>query len=269
MPMTLTLKVTDSDGKVLAASAGDDEVILVYRSEYQAGDVITVETSSSHRFLELCLDNSMRPALVLLTGSTYRFPVPFGAQATVYPPQAFSGNMHRLSVRLARRDEISNRRNLALNPYDTPDNHQIFPHAFANVSTRDEAAFFARNAIDGERAATGHGLWPYTSWGINRDPNATLTIEFGRPVMIDAVVLYLRADFPHDAWWQQASLSFDSAQTRTVTLEKTHKGQHFTFDPLYTERVKFHALIKADDPSPYPALSQIECWGYEREHPLK
>lgn len=261
--MPLTLKVIDNRGTVLSEASGEDEVILVHRSAYNEGDCLVLETDQPQHSIILCLDNAMPAALVYLKEKTCQFPIPAQAQKEAYPPQSFSGTMHRLSVRVARPEEASARRNLAFNPYDTQANTQLFPHASANVSTRGEAAFAARNAIDGEKANAGHGFWPYTSWGINRDPLAALTVQFGRPVLVDEVVLYLRADFPHDAWWQQASLSFDNGEMLTVPLVKTHAGQCFSFAPRRIEGVTLQNLIKADDPSHYPALTQIEVWGYD------
>ena len=49
-----------------------------------------------------------------------------------------------------------------------------------------------------------HGEYPYQSWGINQDPKAALTVDFGRPVVIE-IRLTLRADFPHDGWWEEAT----------------------------------------------------------------
>ena len=74
------------------------------------------------------------------------------------------------------------------------------PHATANVETRNESGFAARNVIDGEHIACGHGEWPFGSWGIGARTDARLTLDFGREVEIDALTLYLRADFPHDAY---------------------------------------------------------------------
>lgn len=54
-----------------------------------------------------------------------------------------------------------------LNPYDSHETKGIYPHAQANVETRGEAVFAARNAIDGVFANWSHGEWPYQSWGIN------------------------------------------------------------------------------------------------------
>lgn len=49
--------------------------------------------------------------------------------------------------------------------------------------------------MDGIYENDAHGTWPYQSRGINRDPNAALTIEFGRSVTVDELRLTLRADF--------------------------------------------------------------------------
>ena len=142
-------------------------------------------------------------------------------------------------------------------------NKALFPHAYANVETRGEASFEARNAIDGIKANHGHGHWPYSSWGINRDPKATLTIDFGRQVKISEVVVYTRADFPHDAWWVQADLNTDEGTT-TIKLAKTDSAQRFKLEkPATTRTLTVSNLVKADDPSPFPALTQIEAWGTE------
>ncbi len=144
---------------------------------------------------------------------------------------------------------------------DCHGNSSLFPHASANVETRGEAVFAARNAIDGEVANDDHGYWPYTSWGINRDPDAALTLDFGRPVRIDELALTLRADFPHDAWWQQATVSFPDGHHEVLTLRKTPARQRFPIAPRITTSLVLHRLIKADDPSPFPALTRIEAFG--------
>ena len=128
--------------------------------------------------------------------------------------------------------------------------------------------FAAKNAIDGLVANSGHGEWPYTSWGINRDPNAAWRLDFGRPVVLDEAVVYLRADFPHDAWWREATLRFSDGSRLTLPLEKTGAGQPFPFAPRQAEWVVLDTLIKADDPSPFPALTQLELWGRETEDTL-
>lgn len=260
--MELTLKVVDSGGKVLASASGAGETVLVYRQPYGEGDCIVVETSETGHVV-LALDDAIAPVPVYLRGKAHTFAVPFGERRRPYSAKAFEGGCHRLFVRIARPEEIQARRNLALNPLDDHASTSLFPHASANVETRGEAVFAARNAIDGEKANDDHGFWPYTSWGINRDPEASLMLDFGRPVCVDEIVLYLRADFPHDAWWEKASVTFSDGGTLCFDLSKSGAGQRFRVEPRQVEWVRLHSLVKADDPSPFPALTQIEVWGQE------
>ena len=258
--MELTLKVTTGAGAVRAEATGADETFLVFKGIYDAGDQLVVAASEPGH-LVLALDDAMAPTLVYLRGEDYVLKVPFDIRRPPYSPRSFAGDLHRLHVRKARPEEIAQRRNLALNPFDDHRNATLFPHATASVETRGESQFAARNAIDGEKANDDHGNWPYTSWGINMDPEATLTIEFGRPVTIDEIALYLRADFPHDAWWENASVTLSNGSTHSFPLIKSGAGQSFAIAAQTVEWVRLHSLIKAEDPSPFPALTQIEVWG--------
>ncbi|MCY1667249.1 DUF7402 domain-containing protein [Rhizobium sp. SL86] len=258
--MQLSLTVLDAAGKTKAEAHGEHELFLVHRLSYEDGDRLVVAASAPGH-VSLSLDASVMPALVYLSGPTFSFVVPFSDKRMPYPPQAFTGPLHRLHVRCARPCEIAARRNIALNPLDQHGNQTLFPRAVANVETRGEAQFAARNAIDGEKASFDHGSWPFTSWGINRDPDAALMVEFGRPVLVDELALYLRADFPHDAWWEKASVTFSDGETICVPLEKSGAAQRFAFAERKIEWLRLHTLVKADDPSPYPALTQIEVWG--------
>ena len=260
--MELRLAVLGGDGAVRAEARADGEVFLVYRPEYAEGDRVAV-AASAPAFIWLALDDAMPPALAYLRGGGYELAVPFGPRRKTYSPRAFTGEMHRLWARLARPEELAARRDLAFNPYDDHGNSALFPHASANVETRGEAVFAARNAIDGECANDGHGFWPYTSWGINRDPAAALTLDFGRPVEIDEIALTLRADFPHDSWWQAASLTFSDGATVALSLDKTASAQRFPLAPRVVDGLRLHTLVKAGDPSPFPALTRLEVLGRE------
>lgn len=111
-------------------------------------------------------------------------------------------------------------------------------------------------------------MWPYQSWGINQDPEATLTLNFGRPVTLDELRLTLRADFPHDSWWIQATVRFSDGSTEVLNLEKTAAPQIFAISPRTVTSLMLCELKKADDPSPFPALTQIEAWGTETVQPI-
>ena len=81
--------------------------------------------------------------------------------------------------------------------------------------------FAAVNAIDGVTANESHGMWPFESWGINRQDDATIRIDFGREVEIDRIILYTRADFPHDNWWEQATICYSDGSKEQIAMEKS------------------------------------------------
>ena len=260
----LSIKIIDREARVLKECVGEHFVDFVYRHGYHGGHAIRIETDKAPSFLVIQLDDVMNPALVYLKEKSYTFPVPFGEKKIPYNPKAFRGRLHRITAREAHTWEIQTRKNLCLNPYDMHENHACYPHAIANVETRNSSMFAAKNAINGNTYNRKHGLWPYESWGINRDPNAELTVEFGREVIIDTIVLWTRADFPHDNWWKQGELAFSDGTAMTVTMEKSHLPHEFTLPPKNTAILKLRKLIKDEtDPSPFPALTQIEAYGYE------
>ena len=180
-----------------------------------------------------------------------------------YSPRAFVGTDHYLTARPAHAEEIACPRNLARNVYDCHGNAACFPHAKANVETRGESVFAARNAIDGVVYPWCHGHYPFQSWGINRDPNACWTLEFGRPVKAGMLALTTRADFPHDAWWTSARLTLSDGESMTLHLEKAPDGHRQCLDlhGVTITGLALDNLKKADDPSPFPALTQVEVWG--------
>jgi hypothetical protein len=259
--MRLTITITGAEGAVKAQAAGDDAATLVYQAVYTEGDVIHL-TADTEGFTVVQLEDSIAPVFGFLK-SEFLLYIPFGEKKASYSPKNFSGTVHLLQARAADKREIKAYRNLAFNPLDSHDNTGLFPHAKANVETRGESVFAARNAIDGNRTSAGHGSWPYESWGINRRDDAEIRVEFGRSVQIDRLVITLRADFPHDNWWKQAAIRFSDGSFLCPLFKKTGAPQDFVISPRNIEWIAMGELIKEEsDPSPFPALVQLECWGY-------
>lgn len=261
---TLTLKVKNNMGMELASASEQDEVFLVYDAEYTEGDTIVFETSDVNQHYVISIDDALGMSFVYVTKPEVDFVIPFGEKRISYSPRVFTGTRHYLTARLATIEEINNYKNLACNVMDQHGEHGCFPHATANVETRGESVFAARNAIDGNRMTYSHGAWPYESWGINRQADAEIMIDFGREVVADKIILYFRADFPHDNWWVQADFTFSDGSTMQVPFEKKVGKPHIiTFEKKNITWVKMSNMIKADDPSEFPALSQIEIYGTE------
>lgn len=250
-------------GDILASTEADRVAALCFEQAYEEGDEIVL-ACDQNTFLWLQLEDSFAPALVYFHAGEFCLPVPFGEKRVCYSQKAFTGTRHLLFARIATAEEIGTRRNLAFNPLDHHENSAAFPHAKANVETRGEAWFAARNAIDGNIASAGHGLYPYESWGINRREDAELTVYFGRPVWVDQLVVTLRADFPHDNWWKQATFAFSDGSREILHFEKSGLPQYFSIEPRVTESVTICEMKKDEsDPSPFPALTQLEVWGNE------
>ncbi len=256
----LTLKIQDEKGETRYVEHGEKEVGLVNTTPYHEGDTIVFEVDKKPGFYWLQVDESLGSSLTYLTDNFY-FKVPFGEKHISYPPKAFSGERHYIFARRAMPEELSQYRNLALNVNDQHGDTHCYPHATANVETRGEAVFAARNAIDGITANHSHGEWPYASWGINRRDDACWKLEFGRKVEIDKLVIYERADFPHDNWWKQVTVEYSDGDIQKYDLVKTDQGQEILLEKKEIEWLILKDLIKSDEPSPFPALTQFMVFG--------
>lgn len=259
----LTIQILDAQGVILDSRNEDSRVSLVYPKPYQPGDTIELRSIETPAYLVIQLEDSMAPAFVYLSEGALRFAIPHGEKRVSYSPKSFTGDLHVITARVAQQEEIQAYKNLAFNPYDQHSNSSCYPHATANAETRGESVFAARNAINGNTANDSHGEWPYESWGINGREDAEITIHFGRNVIIDKVILTLRADFPHDNYWEQVTLKFPDGSSHVASLVKTHQPQVIPLTPRTVDSIALGELIKSDDPSPFPALTQFEVYGRE------
>lgn len=257
--MANQIYILNAAGERKAEITSPNTAVLTWHGEYEPGDVIMMEVDAPGHYM-VRVDDCVDESLVYLTGTTLRYPVIFDEKKNAHNPKAFEGARHYLTLRPAAEWELGYR-NLAVNAADQHDVEGVYPHATANVETRGEAVFAARNAIDGVLGNRSHGHWPYASWGINMQDDAELTLNFGRPVDFDTIVLVTRADFPHDNWWVEATFTFSDGTSEVVSMEKSYEPHRFAITRKGITWIKLGNLIKADDPSPFPALTQIEVYG--------
>ncbi|WP_430611055.1 hypothetical protein [Enterococcus sp. DIV0876] len=253
----------DMDRQKITASGEDFVQLALQDYHYEDSDEIRVTLDQAGIFLMVKLDETLDSTMIYVKGREWRYVVKRTQNAMEAAPKfRFAGNCHYLQVRIATSAEIHAYRNIALNPHDQKNDSNAYPHARANVETRDDATFFACNAIDGVFANRSHGNYPYGSWGINRQSDAALTIDFGKEVKVDRVRLTLRADFPHDNYWEKVTAVFSDGSSETFATKKTDIGQSFDFAQRETTCITLCQLIQSDDPSPFPALTQVEVFGY-------
>ncbi|MDZ5502908.1 hypothetical protein U1303_08865 [Enterococcus cecorum] len=249
---------------VRLTAASENMAVLAWKEHaFQEGDYFEVELENEGNYFVVKMDETLPPTFMYIPSSTWRFPILFTEEKRLASPEyLFMAKNHSVYVRKAYDFEISQYKNLAYNPHDQEQVSGAYPHASANVETRGESVFFAKNTIDGGYASLGHGKYPFQSWGINQQADAALTIDFGRKVKINRCHLVLRADFPHDSYWTQATLVFDDG-SESLSLVKSSEVQAFNLTEHVTQKVVLKDLIKHEDESPFPALIQFECFGWE------
>lgn len=259
----MKLSLIDSEGSIVVTSEHAEDVYLALKNRsYQLGErlQLTLADDELPGFFWVQMDEALSPSLIYLTEATWEFVViQEELLRRAYSPKVFSGDRHYVHVWKPTKEEL-HYRNLALNAHDQKEQTGAYPHAFANVETREDATFFARNAIDGMLANQNHGSFPYQSWGINQQADAQLTIDFGREVLVDKVGLVLRGDYPHDSFWIQVAVELDG---ELFVLETTNQldRQLFMIPPTKTTTITLKELIKHQDESPFPALTEMEVYG--------
>ena len=172
---------------------------------------------------------------------------------------------HVITARPMMAEEINGRRDIACNPADLRGETDFFPHIIANVETRNEACFCARNAINGLHCNNYHGEWPFGSWGIGAREDAWCRIDFGREVMVDAMALILRADFPHDAYWVSGHVVLSDGAEVAFDLQKTGERQIIPLGKHTVRWMRLERMQKSNDPSAFPALTEWEVYGCDKE----
>ena len=150
-------------------------------------------------------------------------------------------------------------RNVALNPKDTMGDAKSYPHASTNSVCRNDPCFAANSVIDGQTANHAYGR-KFPSWGPDRREDLWLKIDFGKPVEIDKIVLWIRAKFPHDKHWHSATIEFSDGSKEKIRIAKTKEPQTFKFKKRKATSLKFTDLVQ-DKPLGWCAFTEVQVWG--------
>ena len=255
----ITIAVKTADGSAVATASHPDEALLCFDREFAPGDIIEITSDAPHLWVQP--DASVLPGEVYLPEGRMTWRVPEGEHRLAYRPGAFTEPRHIASARRMLPEELAAPRCLSRNPADLRGDTDFFPHCTANVETRNESVFAARNVIDGLRYNTYHGEWPFQSWGIGAREDAWCRIDLGREVILDSMALTLRADFPHDAYWVRGQVELSGGEKLDFPLVKTGERQVVDLGGRRARWLRLQSLVKSDDPSAFPALRQWEIFG--------
>ena len=256
----IQIKIINVDGQEVF-SAKDTDIDAVYYGEYSQGDKIVISKTGTE-YLAIQLDETLAESIVFAPISTFEFPIPFGELKKGYDNNAFIGNCHRIRVYEPVDDVKYGLRKISLNSHDIRGQRKYFPHAYANLVTREAVCFYERNAIDGIIENHDHGDYPYHSWAGGAREDLEYFLDFGTNVEIEKIVFFLRADFPHDTYWKSLDVEFDDKTRITANFIKTGDGQELVLSKKKTTR-KIHLtnFKQAELPFSWAALSQVEVYG--------
>jgi len=245
--------------------------LWTYEKPFAEGDCI--EICSDTNYVHLKIDQHLPASIVYLPQKRMYFKVPTGDRLTAYPPGTFTESPHVIECAAATEQEAGAYRNLALNAADRRGQSDCFPHADANFVTKDLPYFESRNAIDGFCQTKGHGTFPYQSWGGGDRDDLEYHLDFGRPVLIDKMVLYLRSDDTinaqgelHDTYWNHITVKFSDNSELTLSPVKTDAPQVFMLEEKIVTRLTLCNLVR-DRSFPnrgFAALTQIEVYGKDK-----
>ena len=261
----ITITAYTAAGDVLAYAAHTSEALLRVDRVYEDGDYIQIDSDLQHLIVQM--DATIVPGEVYLPEGRMTWRVPAGEHRLAYCPVAFQGPRHIVTAHAMTDSEVAARRNIACNPSDLRGDTDFFPHCTANVETRNEACFCARNVIDGMRHSDYHGEWPFQSWGIGAREDAWCLLDFGREVEVNEMALTLRADFPHDAYWVSGHVVLSDGSEVAYDLEKTGERQYIPLGQHTVRWMRLERMQKSDDPSAFPALIEWEVFGRDKALP--
>lgn len=248
-----------------STATGDGSAALTVTNAFAKGDKITVTLAEGQHYLAFCLaTDTVEESILYLPDSVFTFEVP---NVSVSYPKDLTRRA-TITARIPTDEELATSRNLALNPADLIDATNVYPHA-STTSVHDinnennRLCFESRNIIDGFTQNNGHGGYPVQSWGpANTFPKTgSVTIDFGRTVTLSELIIYLRADFPHDTYWDSCTAVFSDGTEIDLSFAKTADAQSFKLNtPLTTTSVKFTNFNKVAG-SEWAAWMEVEAIG--------
>ncbi len=251
-------------------ATGEGMVILYTDVKYSANDKITVTLPAGEKYLALSLNSRVGEAIIYCPNGKFTYTLP--NTNTIFPNTMDSSSginykNNTITARLVTAEELATKHNLALNPYDLKDAKGSYPHASTSNVNDNNLYWEARCAIDGFTANEGHGEYPYQSWGPNSNvkPTDHFTIDFGREVTVDELVVVIRADFPHDSYFTGCTVTFSDGSTKQINLTNSEMEQVIDLGGVTTTSIKLSGFTveTAGATTPYAALTEVKCMGTE------
>ncbi|MFV0362458.1 MAG: glycoside hydrolase family 88 protein [Suipraeoptans sp.] len=261
--MMMKITIYNKNNKKILQVEGDEEVTLSYQKEYEVGDKIVITTDKSD-YVWVQIDEFIKAATVYAPNKTIEFEIPTDKARWAYHFCAFEANQHVITAKEVSQDAFKSRVNIAENSIDQRYSIGCYPHASTNYVSQEQGWFEAKNAINGNTDTRGHGPYPWQSWASDKRDDIEFQIDFGRKVIVDEIVLYLRADdfLDHDTYWSEGVLEFSDGTMEKITMKESAGAQSYPFRQKCITWVKLHSLKRVNE-NMFAALTEMEVYGYE------
>lgn len=266
------------------ASGTDNVVLEASKRSFRAGQKVEITLPEGMHFAAINIAQGVtKEAILYLPDGVFNYTIP--NLSFSYDTALKNKSKITITARIPTNEELTNPHNLSLNPCDLLDGStkirnykysaywsgNVFPHATASSvcriydSEESKYQFEARNIIDGYTKNNGHGGYPFQSWGPDSDfsqTNGYIMIDFGHEVNVNSLLLYIRADFPHDTYFTTMTVEFSDGSSQVFTIEKKASAQTFDLGNVNTSFIRITNLRKEQSDG-WAALSEIEIIGKE------
>lgn len=233
----------DKNGNYIGAVESKHLAILYLDQKIEAGDTIVVTLPKGYEYIWFNLNPKMELSLMYCPDGVFTYTVPSYAENIL--PNLTVGNGQyvyahpTITAFLPSEEDLNATYNLALNPYDAAYGNSDAKITAGSAWENDGYGnFFPSNAVDGFTCNRGHGAFPDQSWGPDKSASKEdtwLKIDFGREVELYSFELFIRADFPHDAYITSLELEFsDGTVVKWDDLKETNQGQTLVLDEAIT-----------------------------------
>ena len=275
---TLTAEFKDISTSETYTLSGNGIVNLYVPAKYETGDRVKVILPEGEKYIGFTLSAKMGESIIYCPDGVFEYVVPDTSNMVTTISKSYANTTNYLTARILTEDELKVKRNLALNLYDYTNNPSVksditdqYPHITASSeweNSKGETHFYARNAIDGFTANTGHGGYPLQSWGPANSGSQWLTLDFGRGVNADELGIVIRYDVGHDTWFRSAKViaTFEDGTTKDqdITIIWTDKEQIFEldFDKPVT-KLQLNSLVP-NSSGGWAAFTEVAVYGTEK-----
>jgi hypothetical protein len=166
-------------------------------------------------------------------------------------------------------------RNVASNPGDVHSSVWTVSNGYPHTTSNSEypyppgvpdVRYMAKNAINGDTANAQEATMPFAAWGPQKISGLWWRVEFGKPLEIDKIVFWIRADWvidqpaPHDSYWKSATLVFSDSSKVNITIDSTAIRQTKTFTKRTSNSFTITNLVPSN-PNKWCALTEMQVWG--------